>query len=76
MLHNLSERMERNMICSERERLKEYFVCVERFRDVVLALKNLNGGEFDLAYGKSEKCRISVDTARLALEQHRMEHSC
>jgi hypothetical protein len=55
---------------------EEYFACVERFRDVVLSLKNLNGVEFDRAYRESEKYRISVDLARLALKQHRVEHSC
>jgi len=65
------------MICSERERLtEEYFTCVERFRDVVLALKNLNSVEFDRVYHESEKYRISVDFARLALKHHRIEHSC
>ena len=55
------------MICSERERLtEEYPACVERFRDVVLALKNLNGAEFDRTYRNSEECRIAVDHARLA----------
>jgi hypothetical protein len=40
------------MICSERERLtEEYPACVERFREVVLALKNLNGAELDRTYG-------------------------
>jgi len=65
------------MICSERERLtEEYFSSVERFRDVVFALKNLNGTKFDRAYLESEKYLISVEVARLALNQHRMEHSC
>ena len=65
------------MICSERERLtEEYFACVERFRDVVLGLKNLNGEEFDRAYRESEECRIAMNQARVTLKQHRIGHKC
>lgn len=65
------------MICSERERLtEEYFACVERFRDVVLALKNVSGGEFERVYRNSEERRIAVNQARLTLMQHRAEHQC
>ena len=65
------------MICSERKRLtEEYFACIERFRDAVLMLFNVNGAEFERIYRSSEECRMAMDQARLALMQHRVEHGC
>jgi hypothetical protein len=64
-------------ICAERERLAEdYRACVDRFRVAVFALKNLLGAEFDRAYQTSEKHCIASDKARIALDQHRVEHRC
>jgi hypothetical protein len=64
-------------ICTERERLaEEYHACVDRFRVAVSALKNLLGSEFDRAYETSEKHRVAVEKARLALDRHRREHQC
>jgi len=63
------------LICAERNRLaEEYDSCVNRFRVAVSALKNLLGAEFDRAYETSEKQRIAVERARLALDRHRAEH--
>ena len=64
-------------ICTERERLaEEYRACVDRFRVAVSALRNLLGAEFDRAYETSEKHRVAVEKARLALGRHRAEHRC
>jgi hypothetical protein len=65
------------LICGERNRLaEEYDTCVDRFRLAVFALKNLLGAEFDRAYETSEKHRIALEKARIALNQHRVEHRC
>jgi hypothetical protein len=65
------------MICTERERLaEEYRACVDRFRIAVSALGNLLGAEFDRAYETSEKHRVAVEKARIALSGHRLEHRC
>jgi hypothetical protein len=64
-------------ICAEREQLaEEYRACVDRFRVAVFALKNLPGAEFDRASETSEKHRIVLEKARIALDQHRVEHRC
>ena len=69
--------LEASTICAERERLaEEYRGGVDRFRIAVFALKYLLGAEFDRAYETSEKNRIAVEKARLALSQHRTEHRC
>jgi hypothetical protein len=65
------------LICAERNRLaEEYDTCVNHFRLAVSAFKNLLGAEFDRAYETSEKQRIAVEKARLALDRHRAEHRC
>jgi len=65
------------LICGERNRLaEEYDACVDRFRVAVSALKQLHGAEFDRSYETSEKRRIAVEKARIALAQHRGEHRC
>jgi hypothetical protein len=65
------------LICGERYRLaEEYDTCVDRFRVAVSALKNLLGSEFDRAYETSEKQRVAVEKARLALDRHRVDHRC
>ena len=65
------------LTCAERNRLaEEYDACVDRFRVAVSALKNLLGAEFDRAYQTSEKHRVAVEKARLALAQHRADHRC
>ena len=65
------------LICGERNRLaEEYDTCVDRFRVAVSALRNLLGAEFDRAYETSEKHRVAVEKARLALDRHRAEHRC
>jgi hypothetical protein len=65
------------MICVERERLaEEYRAGVDRFRVAVSALKNLHGAEFDRAYETSEKHRVAVEKAWIALGLHRTEHRC
>ena len=65
------------LICAERNRLaEEYDSCVNRFRLAVSALKDLLGAEFDRAYDTSEKHRVAVEKARLALDRHRAEHQC
>ena len=64
-------------ICAERERIaEEYRACVDRFRVAVFALKNLLGADFDRAYVTSEKHRVALAKARIALDQHRLEHRC
>jgi len=69
--------LEAATICTERERLaEEYRACVDRFRVAVSVLKKLLGAEFDRAYETSERHRIAVEKARLALAQHRTEHRC
>jgi hypothetical protein len=69
--------LEAATICTERERLaEEYRACVDRFRVAVSALKNLFGAEFDRAYETSGKQRIVLEKARIALDQHRVEHRC
>jgi hypothetical protein len=55
---------------------EEYRASVDRFRLAVFALKNLLGADFDRAYGTSEKHRLAVEKARLALDWHRTEHRC
>ncbi len=63
--------------CGERNRLgEEYDSCVNRFRVAVPALKHLLGADFDRAYQTSEKQRVAVEKARLALDRHRAEHRC
>jgi hypothetical protein len=65
------------LICGERNRLaEEYDTCVDRFRLAVAALKNLLGTEFDRAYEISEKHRVAVEHARIALGRHRAERRC
>ena len=65
------------LICGERNRLaEEYDICVDRFRVAVSALKDLLGAEFDRAYETSQKHRIALEKARIALDQHRVEHRC
>jgi hypothetical protein len=65
------------VICGDRNRLaEEYDACVDRFRLAVGSLKNLLGAEFDRAYEISEKHRVMVEKARLALGRHRAEHRC
>jgi hypothetical protein len=65
------------LICGERDRLsEEYDTCVDRFRVAVSALRHLQGVEFDRAYETSEKHRIALEKARVALDQHRVEHRC
>ena len=62
-------------ICAERERLaEEYRACLDRFRIAVSAPKSLLGAGFDRAYETSEKQRIVLEKARIALDQHRVEH--
>ena len=66
-----------SLICAERNRLEEeYDSCVDRFRVAVSALKHLHGAEFDRAYETSEKHRVAVEKARIALARHRLEHRC
>ena len=68
---------EERTICAEHKRLAEqYRACSDRFRDAVFALKNLLGAEFDRAYQASETCRITLEKARITLDQHRAEHRC
>jgi hypothetical protein len=55
---------------------EEYRASLDRFRLAVFALKNLLGADFDRAYGTSEKHRLAVEKARLALDWHRTEHRC
>jgi len=65
------------MICPERERLAhEYRVCVDRFRVAVFKLKDLRGPEFEQCYRASERYRVEVDEARVALDRHRHERGC
>jgi hypothetical protein len=65
------------LTCAERNRLtEEYDACVDRFRVAVSALKSLLGAEFDRAYETSEKRRVAVEKARLALARHRADHRC
>jgi hypothetical protein len=54
----------------------EHRTCVDRFRLAVFALKNLLGADFDRVYETSEKHRIALEKARIALNQHRVEHRC
>ena len=64
-------------MCAERERMaEEYRACVDRFRIAVSALRHLLGAEFDRAYETSEKHRVALEKARIALSQHRTEHRC
>ena len=66
-----------SLICAERNRLEEeYDSCVGRFRVAVSALKHLHNAEFDRAYETSEKHRVAVEKARIALARHRLEHRC
>ena len=65
------------MICPERERLAhEYHIYAERFRDAVLALKDLHGVQFDRVYEQSELHRAALEKARRALEKHQADHHC
>jgi hypothetical protein len=65
------------LTCADRNRLaEEYDACIDRFRVAVSALKHLLGADFDRAYQTSEKQRVAVEKARLALDRHRAEHRC
>jgi hypothetical protein len=69
--------MSQTMICKERKQLADaYRESVDKFRDAVSTMRQLQGGAFNRAFAESEALRIVADEARRALEIHRLQHRC